>query len=837
MALWRVSWKEFRSRPLRALLTLTSIVIGVAAIVAVQLTIEESRHSQQSMLKAVAGNASLEVASVGNSPFETTIVRQLTEIEGVTIATPIVRRYAVMFDAKHERVRVQILGVDPTIDASIREYRIRTGKPLGDNDQALMDYSFASSLGFQQGDTVKLGTTSGIREAKIVGLIEPTSGSAVLQGGLIIVPFPVAQKWFQSGKRCDLIQIILKDGQSLDSIQSKIKSLLPPGLQVRQPVLRNELGREASIATEQGLRLASAFSVIIAIFIIYNTFQMNVGERRKQFGVLRALGTTRKQIVDAIVLEGLVLGVVGTLFGWVVGFYGAGLLSSASGELLDVTVQSSGRQWLPYVLGALCGIGVAVAGAVLPARRASRLSPSEAMRTVSAGEMEPSNIFLAYAGILLSASGLLILVGCIREWWHIDYAIPGCVLFLLGGIVALPTVIHHFTEWILWGLNPVFGVEGRLAQRQLLKNRGRSSLTIGILFIALSTGLGLACSILDNIREVQSWYQNALLGDFFVRAAMPSMATGQSADMPTGLMEEFKAIPEVASIDSLRFVNSRIGDFAVVIVAREFKSSHNRFFDLRSGDSEAVNAGILKGEVVIGSVLAERASLKIGDTVELDTQEGVKELRIAGVANDYIAAGLTIYMNRDQAEKLLNIQGTDAIIIDAKPELREIAGQKVRAIADRESLLFQSHADFVAVIQNKVDNVVQGLWAVLALCSIVAAFGLINTLTMNILEQTYEIGMLRTIAMTRSQVRKMILSQAVMMGLIGLVPAVLAGSLISYLLALSNGPTVGHVVEFTFRPRLTAMAFTGEMVLIVLASLIPAERAARLKITDAARFQ
>jgi putative ABC transport system permease protein len=141
------------------------------------------------------------------------------------------------------------------------------------------------------------------------------------------------------------------------------------------------------------------------------------------------------------------------------------------------------------------------------------------------------------------------------------------------------------------------------------------------------------------------------------------------------------------------------------------------------------------------------------------------------------------------------------------------------------------------MLEEKVANVVQGLWAVLALCSIVAAFGLVNTLTMNILEQTYEIGMLRTIAMARGQVRKMIFSQALLMGIIALLPAVFAGLLIAYLLSLSNGPTVGRPITFTLRPQLTAMAFVGEMLLILLASMIPAERAARLKITDTVRFQ
>lgn len=837
MVLWRVSWKGFCSRPLRTLLTLTSIVIGVAAIVAVQLSIEDSRATQKSMLQAVTGNASLEVTSVGNAPFETTIVREIAEIAGVKVATPIIRRFGVLFDKNDQRVRVQILGVDPTIDSSIREYRIREGSALSANDQALIDYSFANSLGLKNEQPIKLMTNTGIRIANVTGLIEPTSGSAAMQGGLIIVPFPVAQRWFKAEKRSDLVQVVIDDKQSTETIREKIAALLPQGLQVREPTSRNEFGREASIATDQGLRLASAFSLMIAIFIIYNTFQMNVGERRKQFGILRALGTTRRQIVNVIVLEGLVLGVIGTLLGWALGFWGARQLSSASGALLDIPIASNTFNWLPYILGGLCGVGVAIAGAVLPARRASRLSPSEAMRTVSLGELEPSNIFLAYAGIVLSSLGLMTLIGCIQQWWHIDFAIPGTVLFLLGGIVALPTVLPFFTKWIILIISPIVGIEARLAERQLLRNRGRSSLTIGILFIALSTGLGLASSILDNIEDVKSWYENALQGDFFVRAAMPSMATGQSADMPEGLVEEFKKIPEVDSVESLRFVNSYSGDFAVVIVAREFNSATRKYFDLKLGDSKTINADVHKGDVVIGSVLAERAKLVVGDKLALNTQEGSRDFRIAGIASDYMAAGLTVYMTRAQAERLLNIQGTDAIIIDAKPDSIVIASAKVKQIALRESLLFQSQVELFGMLEEKVANVVQGLWAVLALCSIVAAFGLVNTLTMNILEQTYEIGMLRTIAMARGQVRKMIFSQALLMGIIALLPAVFAGLLIAYLLSLSNGPTVGRPITFTLRPQLTAMAFVGEMLLILLASMIPAERAARLKITDTVRFQ
>jgi putative ABC transport system permease protein len=469
--------------------------------------------------------------------------------------------------------------------------------------------------------------------------------------------------------------------------------------------------------------------------------------------------------------------------------------------------------------------------------RASRLSPAEAMRVVSSGELEPSNRFLAYLGAFLSTGGFAVLLLCIAGTIHINHAITGCVFFLLGGIVALPTFLAQATQLVLRCLGGLLGVEGRLAQRQLLRNRGRSSLTIGILFIALSTGLGMACTILDNIRNVRVWSEEALLGDFFVRATMPSMATGQAADMPAGLVGKIASLEGVRSVETLRFVSGRASDYAVVIVAREFSTRGRKFFDIVHGTPEGIFEGIEQGNVAIGSVLAERAKLKLGDELTIETQEGPVTRSIVGIVNDYVAAGLTVYMSRTQAEALLKVEGNDAIIIDIEPGKADLVEASLRPLCDQDGLLLQSQADLLKLVRAKVDGVVSGLWAVLALGSLIAAFGLVNTLAMNILEQTAEIGMLRIVAMTRGQVRKLILSQAILMGLVGLIPAVFSGLFIAYLLSLSLLPTTGHSVAFVFRPWLTIGTFFAELAVVIVASLLPAERAARIAISKAMQFQ
>jgi putative ABC transport system permease protein len=151
--------------------------------------------------------------------------------------------------------------------------------------------------------------------------------------------------------------------------------------------------------------------------------------------------------------------------------------------------------------------------------------------------------------------------------------------------------------------------------------------------------------------------------------------------------------------------------------------------------------------------------------------------------------------------------------------------------------MFQSYSDLVSIIKGTRDGVTGGLWAVLALCFVIAAFGLVNTLAMNILEQTREIGMLRVVAMTRNQVRKMIVSQALIIGLIGLVPGALMAIWIAYLINLPSYQVIGRDIEFKIYPWLLVGGAVFELLIILLASMLPAERAARINVSSALQYE
>ena len=680
-------------------------------------------------------------------------------------------------------------------------------------------------------------TRSGLKESDVIGLLEARGGATVVAGGMVYLPLGLAQSRFKMGNTIDSVQLVLDEGVDLEAMRAAIAAKLPVGLSVRQPAMQSQLAEETMLSTEQGLRLATAFALVIAAFIIFNTFQMAVGERRRQLGILRAIGATRRQVATLILREGVLLGLFGTVVGGIAGLFGARALTLATEQLLQTTMPSIQVTILPLVIAVVFGLGLSLVATLVPARRAGQLSPSEAMRVVAPGEIEAPGKGMLMVGLILACGAALALVGSILGWFPVQLPVTASVILLIGMVLLLPTALGGITQVVEVMLRPIFGVEGRLACRQLVRHRTRTAMTIGMLFIAMATGVGMANTIIDNIGDVKQWYRSAIVGDFFVRALMPDMATGQAADMPDGLGDEILKIPGVEHLDTLRMVKATSGENSIIVLVREFKQQRQVYFDLIDGEGDEALRRLPEGAVVVGSVLAQRAALKLGDVVPLETRQGTQQLPIVGISNDYLAGGMTIYMHRAVAEKLLEVQGVDAYVIQANDQRLPAVEARLQALCNEHGLLLQSYADLVGIIEQMMNGVIGSLWALLALGFVIAAFGLVNTLAMNILEQTREIGVLRVVAMTRRQVRRTILAQATMMGFIGLTPGALMGLLIARLINLSTLPTTGHEIQFVFRPWLLAACFAASFVIVIVAAYLPAERAARLKLSDALQYE
>jgi putative ABC transport system permease protein len=836
MVFWKIGWREIRKRPGRSLLTVLSIVIGVAAVVAVTMATSSTQRAFDQMFQSVAGRTSLEVTSASGSNFDENVEALISGIPGVAAVAPVIQQPTVMWFHKRQ-ARLLSLGMDPVRDKAVHDYDLVDGHSLDDAKGVMLDAAFAKNFGVTSGDKVKILTRQGLVEARIAGLFTTRGAAATGQGPIMLMQLRAAQSVYKMRGQINLVQIVLDPAADESEIQTRIARKLPTGLRVHPPAARSAMAEETALSTRQGMSLARAFALMVAAFIITNTFLINVTQRRRQIGILRAIGATRKQVATMLYCEALLMGCLGTILGWLVGVVGACFLTRAMGTLYETTLPSIQPTPFSILLAVTFGMGISLIGAILPARRACQLSPVEAMRQVLPEEIEGVSSWLTVLG-----SGLVVICGsvlasCILGWLPMLHSVWSAVMLLTGLVLLMPTVVGPLSYLVTAALQPLLGVEARLARRQLMRHRARTTLTIGVLFVAISTGTGLASSIIDNVQDVRDWYKKSIVADFFVRAMAPDMATGKAADLPDEVDAKIRAIKGIKSIETARFLSAQAAGEPVIVVVTDFSGDRELAFDLVVGNARGLREDLRNGKVVIGSVLAERTGLKAGESIMLETESGAQSLPIAAIANEYFAGGLTMYMHQDVARKLLGLAGVDAYIINADPRQMTHVYQELRKVCDEYGLLLQTFSEIQQHIDGMMAGVVAGLWSLATLGFVIAAFGVANTLTMNVLEQTHELGLLRIVAMTRWQVRKTILVQALLLGILSLVPGAVAGIAIARLINMTTQPVIGHAVKFILHPLLFAAALATGLAIVLIAAWIPANRAARLDLLRTIQLQ
>ena len=653
----------------------------------------------------------------------------------------------------------------------------------------------------------------------------------------MLVLLRTAQAWYKGPRKLDLIQIVLAPDADEKSVLAELTKTLPAGAKPRRPAARSAMAKETALATEQALEMARAFALLLGVFVITITFLISVTQRRRQFGIMRAIGATRRQIAGLIYRQALALGLGGTILGALSGALLAQYLSQVMGTLYETELPQIQLTPAPFVWAFVFGMGVSLLGAAMPAHRAAHLSPLDAMRDVLPHEIEGFSRLLTIGGVALLLGGAAVMAASITGRIPMQHSVWSAVALLIGLVLLLPLALAPLARGVAAIAPPALRVEARLGSRHLLIHRSRTTLTVGVVFIGAAAAIGLASTVIDNIADVKDWYSKTIIADFFVRATAPSMATGTSADLPDDLGDSIRKVPGVLNFDAIRLVAAEVAGQQIILVVRGYEDPELQGFDLVAGETDDVRRRLKEGQVVVGSVFSERAGLKVGDEVSVPTEDGEKKFRIAAITNDYQAGGLTMYMDRPIAESQLGVGGVDAFVIKADHARLGDVRKSLEELTKDQGLLVQSYSDIQSEIDRMIANIKAGLWGMVVLALLVAIFGVANTLTMTVLEQTFELGLLRIIAATRAQVRKMIMAQAFILGVLALVPGMIAGLAIAYLINLSTMPVIGHPVEFNFRPTLLAGGLVAGLLVLAIAAWPPAERAARIELPASLKFR
>jgi len=423
---------------------------------------------------------------------------------------------------------------------------------------------------------------------------------------------------------------------------------------------------------------------------------------------------------------------------------------------------------------------------------------------------------------------------------------PVLALFLLSCVLALPPLVGMLLKLFAFLLKQPLGMEGTLALHTLLGKRTRTSLTAGVLCLAVAVAIAFGHSLLNTLGDLRTWYGRTIVADFLVRGSMPDSSFVLAAGLPEQLAEEIAGLEGILAVDKIAFVPmqcqmagagepcstafgcARPGGQQVLVLARTFTLGQPLPLDIREGQAAAVREGLLRGEVVVATSLAQQLNRGLGDSVMLETLRGPVSLRIAGTANEYAVGGQALYLEWNAARRLLDLNGVHVFLITARPGATAALADALRSFCGRHQLLLQSYAEVRDFIDRLLARVAGMLWVLLALTFVVASLGVVNTLTMNVLEQTHDLAVLRALGMKRCQVRRVVLAQAFLTSLTSLVPGSAAGVLLAYLLNRSSNYLHGHQVAFRVDWVLVCGCCIMALVIGVVAALIPAQRAGKV---------
>ncbi|MFC9224689.1 ABC transporter permease [Streptomyces hygroscopicus] len=726
---------------------------------------------------------------------------------------------------------------DPTEKRSVK---ITSGHAPHGPTEVMVDADTAKNKKLKLGDEVRVIAIPGEFRAKIVGIatFQVTNPGAAF---LYTDTDTAQRKLLGAPGAYSSYAVTAQPGVSHEQLKKNVVADLGTGVKVRTKAessaeAEDDIGSFLDVMKYAMLGFAG-IAVLVGIFLIVNTFSMLVAQRTREIGLMRAIGSSRRQINRSVLIEALLLGVVGSILG-VLGGVGlaVGLMKIMGSAGLHLSTDQLTVKPTTPVVGLAIGIVVTVIAAYIPARRAGKISPMAALRDAGTPADSKAGRIRGAIGTLLTAGGAAALVVAGNADKAADGSMflgVGVVLTLIGFIVIGPLLAGLVVRALATVVLRIFGPVGRLAERNALRNPRRTGATGAALMIGLALVACLSVVGSSMVASATDELDKSVGADFIIGSD-----TGQP--ITKGIeqaVHQAKGLTHISDVKMIEKARLTLPDGTTV--TKDLSAADPTYAeDLRtpvvSGDlSEAYGENAMS----VPEGLAKDHKVKRGDTVTVAFAEGrTAKLTVAAITSDDVTLDKgALYLNITTVERYLpaKLMPADTMMLaQAKDGQEKAAYASLKAqLHHYPSVTVRDQTDYKKEVKDQVGQLLNLVYGLLALAIIVAVLGVVNTLALSVVERTREIGLMRAIGLSRRQMRRMIRLESVVIALFG---ALLGlglgmgwGATAQKLLALEGLKTL----EIPW-PTITTV-FIGSAVVGLVAALVPAFRAARMNVLNA----
>ncbi|WP_149822899.1 ABC transporter permease [Streptomyces tailanensis] len=839
----RLSLSSLRTHRRRFAGTFLAVLLGVAFLAGTLVMGDTLRASFDTMFgRATSGTDAVvrsadTITTPGESegvrePVDADLVARIEDVSGVAAAAPDIQGAGQLIGKNGEPIG----GAGPPTlagnwidDPELNSYRLAEGRAPEKPGEVVVNKATAETGNLRIGDTTTLRTPDPV-EVTIVGLATFGGEDGMAQVTYTGMTRADAEKYLTAAPgQATSILVRAGPGVSQQELVDALTPVLPEGVEA---ITGQESAEEnTEMISSQFLDIFTLFllvfsgiALLVATFSIHNTFGIVVAQRTRENALLRALGASRRQVTVSALVEASVVAVTASAVGLAGGIgIAAGLqaLFPAIGfPFPEGDLVISG---LSMLLPLAVGVVVCLGSALLPAVRAGRTAPLAALRETAVDQSGASRGRAVLGGGLAALSVGITLAGAFTtpSLW---LAGTGAALALVAFVVLGPVVSSTAVRLLGAPLDRLRGVTGGLARRNALRSPKRtaataSALMIGVAVVSLFTVF--AASLKATMDQTVS---RSFAGD--VAVSTPGFGGGGSGLSPR-LAPAIAEKPEVANAVGLgRGVAEVNGEGRALTVTDP--AALGALFDL--GDVHGSLDGLGTDGIALTEKEADKQDLKTGDKAELTFTDGQKATftvrAVYGqseLAGDYVITRAAWAPHRTQdADTLIAVSFRDGVnTADGKAAVEQVAERYGNQDVQTRDEYAQSSA-------GGIDMMLTLVYALLALAVLIALLGIANTLTLAIHERTRELGLLRAVGQTRSQLRAMVRWESVLVAAFGTAGGLGLGAFLGWVLVKAFDGASDSAFAFALAPtQLTVVALVG-LAAGVLAGLRPARRAARL---------